>query len=724
MNPIRSDLPARHTPAIDFAYLPGMCSWYHGVFLGRNKKLDPRGLSPMAYDRDPERNGADLDELFHEALELSRAERIALLDRIGADRPEIRVELESMLKIADSAPELMTPLDLGMIPARLGRYEIITELGRGGMGIVFEARDTQLQRTVALKVLSRFLSASERGRERFIREARHLARLQHPNIATLHSLEDCDGFDFLTMEYIDGSTLADILRERRLAVDEIVELARQVATGLEAAHAQGICHCDLKPANIMITASGRVSLLDFGISRAFGPDELVGDLDLASATNPATTVAGTAGYRSPEQAAGGSVDHRSDLWAFGIIVRECLTGRTWPDDAAAADWKARLPDATSPVLVEIIRSCLEADSEKRRITAAEIRDRLNRMARRRGAGHRRAWRIGAAAILATAAGLLWSSLKPPTGPIADLQVVGGHTVRAVNGTDEILWVRTFDEEVAGKRLVHSSRAAADPSFQATFIALAPHAETGLISLLESRTGAERWRRGPEWLPPVNAIGPFVYRWLGACSWPGQAEPVLLAAVRDGIWYAMGIEAISADGDLLGVYHHPGPLSLDPSIDENSSTVVMYGTNSSARFDRRLVPFETEHHPGCVVLLDAGRFDGQPFPYSRDLPEDRDWPSLPPALERAYLLIPMLSPASGARVDMFRWHRAGSESGGAHAATEDGRVIILDSDLRPLRALISLRTFADSLYQSGGVQNPPYLLIRDGRQEWIDVPLSY
>lgn len=672
-----------------------------------------------------ERDATDggLDEIFLAALELSPEARRAFLDRVCAEADDLRAEVEALLEIATESPGLVDPPDIGLVPARLGRYEIVAERGRGGMGIVFEARDTELLRTVALKVLPRYLSQHERGRERFKREARFLAGLQHPNIATLHSLEDCDGIQFLTMEFIDGTTLAEILQHRRLTVVEAISMARQMAAGLEAAHEQGICHCDLKPANIMITDTWRVALLDFGVARAYG-QTAGGEHPVPLVGAPSTLGAGTPGYMAPEQVRGEAADHRTDLWALGVIVYESLTGSAWPADGSRRPWWTELPLGTPSGLVEVLRGCLEPAPERRIASAGAVRDRLERLERRRVPGRRR---LAAGLLVAViVAGLALVFARSPRGPIVDVAATTSHTLSAVNARGSVVWARDFALEIRGAALIRDpvTEQGILPPARLCAVALWRRGENGVVAMLDPQTGLERWRHAPRWQQPVNAGGPFLYRWFGSCAFPGRDEPVLLAAVRDGIWYAMGIEAIGAEGELLGVYHHPGPLTLDPSIGPGSNSIIMVGTNSSARFDRRLVPFETEHHPGCLVWLDADTLSGQAYPYGRSLPEPRDWQGLPPARERAYLLVPMLHPGSGARIRRFQLHDEGSSMGYGHAATEDGRVIILDESFRPLRATITLHSFADSVYQRGIAENPPFLLLRDGVEEWIDVPLGY
>jgi serine/threonine protein kinase len=215
--------------------------------------------------------------------------------------------------------------------SRLGPYEIASLLGAGGMGEVYRARDTKLDRDVAIKVLPDALAADPERIARFEREARTLAALNHPNIAHVHGLEEADGVRALVMELVEGPTLEDRLTRGPIPLEEALPIARQIADGLEAAHESGIIHRDLKPANVKVRPDGMVKILDFGLARAFDP----APTSSASATNSPTLslratyvgmILGTAAYMSPQQAAGKPVDKRADIWSFGVVLWEMLTG--------------------------------------------------------------------------------------------------------------------------------------------------------------------------------------------------------------------------------------------------------------------------------------------------------------------------------------------------------------------------------------------------------------
>jgi len=276
---------------------------------------------------------------------------------------------------------------------RLGPYQIVSPIGEGGMGQVFRARDTTLNRDVALKVLPDSFANDADRLARFTREAQTLAALNHPNIAHIHGLEESGGVRALVMELVEGEDLSQRIARGAIPLDEAVPIAKQIAEALEAAHAQGIIHRDLKPANIKVRADGIVKVLDFGLAKAIaGADgERVRSADGAAnsptITTPAMTQAGmilgTAAYMAPEQAKGRAVDKRADIWAFGCVLFEMLTGKraVAGDDvsdvlasvlAREPDWTA-LPDTVSPALATYIRRCLHKDPRQRIHDIADVR---------------------------------------------------------------------------------------------------------------------------------------------------------------------------------------------------------------------------------------------------------------------------------------------------------------------------------------------------------------
>jgi serine/threonine protein kinase len=210
------------------------------------------------------------------------------------------------------------------MPQEIGPYTITREIGRGGMGVVYLARDTKLDRDVAIKALPPELAEDADRMARFEREAKTLAQLNHPNVAGIHGVEEQDGQKYLILEYVEGETLAERLDAGPLALDEALDVCAQIAAGVEAAHEAGVIHRDLKPDNIKITPDGAVKVLDFGLARteeATGTGSSISDAQTLTTPRSPTEpgqVLGTAPYMSPEQARGRRLDKRSDIWSFGV----------------------------------------------------------------------------------------------------------------------------------------------------------------------------------------------------------------------------------------------------------------------------------------------------------------------------------------------------------------------------------------------------------------------
>jgi Tol biopolymer transport system component/predicted Ser/Thr protein kinase len=266
-----------------------------------------------------------------------------------------------------------------MIGKTLAHYRITEQLGKGGMGEVYLADDTTLDRKVALKFLSDAFTSDPERMARFEREAKLLASLNHPNIAGIYGLEQSDGNRFLVLEYVEGETLQARLTKGALPLEDALALCRQIAEGLEAAHEKGVIHRDLKPANVMITAEKKVKILDFGLAKALADETQGIDYSESPTITEAMTrpgvVLGTAAYMSPEQAKGKRVNKRADIWAFGCILFECLTGKrafegeTVTETLAAIlsgepDW-SRLPPNLHSRIRFMLKRCLEKDTKNR-----------------------------------------------------------------------------------------------------------------------------------------------------------------------------------------------------------------------------------------------------------------------------------------------------------------------------------------------------------------------
>jgi serine/threonine protein kinase len=268
---------------------------------------------------------------------------------------------------------------MSMIGKTLGSFECTALLGKGGMGEVYKAKDQKLGRDVAIKVLPEEFAKDTDRVARFQREAKLLASLNHPNIAAIHGLEESDGTHFLVLELIEGDTLADRLKRGAIPVEEALKLALQIAEALEAAHEKGVIHRDLKPANIKVTPDGKVKVLDFGLAKAFAGEQAEVNLSHSPTLSEAATlqgvILGTAAYMSPEQARGKSVDKRTDIWAFGCVLYEMLTGKAAfqgedVTEILAAVVKSGvdldlLPANIHPRVREVITRCLQKEQKKR-----------------------------------------------------------------------------------------------------------------------------------------------------------------------------------------------------------------------------------------------------------------------------------------------------------------------------------------------------------------------
>ncbi len=334
--------------------------------------------------------------IFHRALDRPSDERAAFVHEQAGDDSLLRKEVESLLAAHVEADRFLerssssheTPrLKRG---ARLGAFEIVGLIGTGGMGEVYRARDTRLDRTVAIKILSPDLVSDPRGRERFEREARVISKLAHPHICTLHDVGSAaaDGEDlpFLVMELLDGETLATRLTRGPLPVQQALKYAAEIAGALAGAHAQGIVHRDLKPSNIMLTKSG-AKLLDFGLARLRAPSSAGGPPPAEGALDESLTrdglLIGTLPYMAPEQVRGHDADARTDLFAFGTIVYEMLTGaRAFAGDSQADLIAAILehdpPPVTTrqpltpPALERLVTNCLAKDPADRWQSAHDV----------------------------------------------------------------------------------------------------------------------------------------------------------------------------------------------------------------------------------------------------------------------------------------------------------------------------------------------------------------
>ncbi len=280
-----------------------------------------------------------IGQLFNEALELVPEQRSAWLHKTCGADDELRVEVEKLLTSQDESGEFLSRpamhiaaelLAQNQTPTALGqqirRYQILSLIGAGGMGQVYLARDQRLGRLIALKLLPSHLTQDTELVRRFKKEAQAIVSLNHPNILTIHDFGEARGIHYIATEYVEGKTLRQHLDERKFSLTEILDVAMQMVSALEAAHHAGIVHRDIKPENIIIRPDGFVKVLDFGLARITKPNPADGDQSNSSITSPGSII-GTSTYMSPEQARGHQVDHRTDLYSLGVMLYEMCAER-------------------------------------------------------------------------------------------------------------------------------------------------------------------------------------------------------------------------------------------------------------------------------------------------------------------------------------------------------------------------------------------------------------
>jgi Tol biopolymer transport system component/tRNA A-37 threonylcarbamoyl transferase component Bud32 len=347
---------------------------------------------------DPER-WHQIDKLLGEALELDASLRSAFLDQACAGDRELRGKIDALLAAHEQAEsfietpalaataQVLAQTAQSLARRQLGHYQVLALLGAGGMGSVWKAKDTRLGREVAIKTLPGEFDRQRDRLARFEREAKLLASLNHPNIAAIHGLEEDRGTRFLVLELVEGDTLADRLRPGAIPLKESLKLARQISDALDAAHEKGVIHRDLKPANIKITDDGTVKVLDFGLAKAFASDDVHTDASGSLAKSIGSTeqgmILGTAAYMAPEQARGKKVDKRADIWAFGVVLYEMVTGARPFQGADPTETMAsvvtkepNLDQAPVP-LRRLLRKCLEKDPKKRLRDIADVWELMN-----------------------------------------------------------------------------------------------------------------------------------------------------------------------------------------------------------------------------------------------------------------------------------------------------------------------------------------------------------
>ena len=394
-------------------------------------------------------------EIFIEAIDLDPGERAAFLSAQCAGDEELRRDAEKLLT-ADARPGNTLEQVIGDLAAEIDRlngqvlshFEIREKLGEGGMGVVYKARDTRLNRPVAIKVLPADKVASPERKRRFIQEAQAASALNHPNVVTIYEIDRAAGVDFIAMEYVLGKTLDQAIGRRGLALGQVLKYGIQGADALAKAHSSGILHRDLKPSNIMVTEAGVVKILDFGLAKLVEPGEAgeEGATQTIHANERPKTkegaVFGTVAYMSPEQARGKKVDARSDIFSFGVVLYEMVTGRrAFRGETQADTLAAVLKAEPAPVskfakdvpreLERIIGRCLRKDPERRFQHISDLKVQLEELKEESDSGTlaeaapsetrsrnlRRWWTAAALPALLGVAWMLRPSLEEPPGPM-------------------------------------------------------------------------------------------------------------------------------------------------------------------------------------------------------------------------------------------------------------------------------------------------------------------
>jgi serine/threonine-protein kinase len=489
-----------------------------------------------------------------------------------------------------------------MVGRELAHYRLIEQIGEGGMGVVWKAQDTTLDREVAVKILPDLFANDPDRLARFEREAKLLASLTHPNIAAIYGLHEADGVRFLAMEYVAGEDLGQRLGRGALPVQEALNVGIQVARALEAAHDSGVIHRDLKPANIQVTSEGQVKVLDFGLAKAFETDP-ASRSDQGSAHSPTLTSAGTragvilgtAAYMSPEQARGKPLDKRTDNWSFGCVIYECLTGRkafegeTVSDSLAAIlraepDWSL-LPGETPRRIRELLQRCLAKDPKERLRDIGDARLDLERVTRGKewetpsataGAESvaERRYRPGWLAAVGLVAGLLlgaaagigvWNARTASAAPVSRLTILtppgtnAGYPIISPDGS-RIAYIDLADRRLHTRRLDRYDDVSVPGSEQVQLATFSPDSRW-LAFVAPVSTVSRLFKAPADGSAPPVAIGD----WLGALDsrlvWLTGGEVIgltdyprsIVSLPMDGSPPGQPIEVRAEQRDMLQLY---------------------------------------------------------------------------------------------------------------------------------------------------------------------------
>jgi serine/threonine-protein kinase len=664
----------------------------------------------------PER-WARIERLYHEALACGATERESFLASACVGDEALRREVESLLAHDGAAAFLSTPAVANGIGERirigqaLGPYVISTQIGEGGMGEVYRARDTKLHRDVALKILPAAFALDPDRLARFTREAHVLASLNHPHIAAIYGLEESSGVRALVLELVDGPTLADRLA-RPIPREEALLIAKQIAEALEAAHEQGILHRDLKPANIALTRDGQVKVLDFGLAKALEPASgTQSDITASPAlTTPVMTgmgvVLGTAAYMSPEQATGRPVDKRSDIWAFGCVLYEMLVGtRAFEGEAVSGtlacvitkepDWTALPADTPAPIR-KLLGRCLEKDRRRRLtdITDArfEIEEALAPSSREPVAASRATltirglpWTIAAAAV--AVAGTIFvlsvpSRKVPPPAPLrlsaelgADASLVTDQGTAAILSPNGVVLAFVAQKSPGGRSQLYIRRL---EQLQATALSGTEEARNPFFS--PDGQWIAFFAGGT--LKKISVTGGSAvtlcdaYNGLGGGAWANDDTVIFSdSADRTGLWRVSSrggkpeLLTTAVEGE---IYRWPQVLP--------GGRAVLY-TSQAGRFASPNIVVQTLPNGPRKILLRSGYLYGRYLPSGHLLyMKDRTLFAVPFDLDRLALVGPPVPALEGVAVD--------AATGAQFAAAANGTLVYLPAQVASDEAPIS------------------------------------
>ena len=521
------------------------------------------------------------------------------------------------------------------VGSRLGHYTVTAKLGEGGMGEVWQATDTQLNRQVALKILPDAFASDPDRFARFTREAQILASLNHPGIAAIYGIEEAEGTRALVLELVEGPTLADRIAKGPIPLDEALPIARQIAEALEAAHEAGVIHRDLKPANIKVREDGTVKVLDFGLAKALDTtptDDPSQSPTLTAAATQMGVIMGTAAYMSPEQARGKSVDKRADVWALGVVLYEALTGRRpfAGDDVSKTlahviaidpDWSV-LPDTIPPVLGAFLQRCLAKDSKQRVHDVADVRLAMEGAFETTvGASSEQVvssspvavWQRPVPLLLAglvvsalTAVGV-WSLTRPAAPRVARFSIplvadLNGRRAMAISPdgsqvvyiADGSLWLRPVDQ-LQAIQVRGTEEGAIGPFFSADgesvgFWAIPPNNQLKTVAV----TGGAPVTVADMAVPPLGA------------SW--GADELILYGQPDGI---MQVPSAGGTPELL-IPAEEGATMHGPQMLPGGEWVLFTARSTNQGWDEAQIVVESVTTGERTVLIDGGR-DGSYVP---------------------------------------------------------------------------------------------------------------